>query len=153
MVPPSGRLSAAANRLKDSPAEEKVIILLTDGVNNVTTVEPALAAQTAAALGIRIYTIGVGSLGPVPYPTTDAFGRTRSVSVQINLDEDLLRHIAEVTGGQYYFAANTEELQEIYEEIDRLEQTPMEIPEYQIQAPLYLYFLLGDWYFCCWRSC
>jgi len=134
---------AAANRLKDSPAEEKVIILLTDGVNNVTTVEPALAAQTAAALGIRIYTIGVGSLGPVPYPTTDAFGRTRYVSVQINLDEDLLRHIAEVTGGQYYFAANTEELQEIYEEIDRLEQTPMEIPEYQIQAPLYLYFLLG----------
>jgi Ca-activated chloride channel family protein len=136
-------IAASANRLKDSQAKEKVVILLTDGVNNVWRVDPELAAKTASALGIRIYTIGVGSLGPVPYPVTDPFGRTYYADVQIDLDEGLLQSIADTTGGKYYFAANTQELQDIYQEIDQLEQTPLQIPEYHVYAPLYLYFLLG----------
>ncbi len=113
-------LATAVNRLRHSEAESKTVILLTDGSNNVPTLEPETAAELAQALGVRVYTIGVGKRGRVPFPRTGAFG-TRTVMVEMPIDEELLKSIAEITGGRYWRAENPEALNEVFASIDELE--------------------------------
>jgi Ca-activated chloride channel family protein len=113
-------LATAVNRLRHSEAESKTVILLTDGSNNVPTLEPETAAELAHALGVRVYTIGVGKRGRVPFPRTGAFG-TRTVMVEMPIDEELLKSIAEITGGRYWRAENPEALNEVFASIDELE--------------------------------
>lgn len=123
-------LANAANMLKDSDAASKVVILLTDGVNNAGQIDPLTAADAAAALGIKVYTIGMGRTGNVPVPVTDAFGRERVVMQPSSLDEATLQEIADKTGGRYFRAEDTEGLQKIYDEINQLEKSQIEIETY-----------------------
>lgn len=119
-------IATAINRLRDSSAESKVIILLTDGMNNSGEIDPITAGEMAASFGIRVYTIGIGSRGTAPYPVDDpVFGR-RYQNVQVNIDEEMLTQIARQTGGQYWRATDLEEFTEVYNEIDRLEQSEIE---------------------------
>jgi Ca-activated chloride channel homolog len=139
-------LATAADRLKDVSAKSKVIILLSDGRSNAGAVQPREAAETAKALGIKIYTIGIGSTGDRPVPTTDPFGNRGFLPPGENLDEEALRAIAETTGGRYFNAQNTEALRKVYAEIDRLEKTAAEgrlYTEYREFFPYALFPGLG----------
>jgi Ca-activated chloride channel family protein len=116
-------LASACNRMKNSEAKSKVIVLLTDGQNNAGMVDPTTAARVAASLGIKVHTIGVGTRGRAPIPIDDpVFGR-RLISVEVDIDEVTLRKIAELTGGQYFRATDRTELEQIYARIDELERT------------------------------
>lgn len=119
-------ISSSLNRLADVKAKSKIIILLTDGVNNMGKISPDTAAQAAKALGVKIYTIGVGKKGPVPYPVKDIWGRQVYRKVDIDIDEDSLKNIAGITGAKYFRATDTESLRAIYKEIDSLEKTTIE---------------------------
>jgi Ca-activated chloride channel family protein len=134
-------LVTAINRLRESKAKSKIIILLTDGSNNAGSVPPQTAAEAARALGVTIYTIGAGSQGLVPYPVTDAFGNKRYQQVRIDLDEDLLKKIARITRGQYFRATDTPSLQKIFRQIDRMQKTVIEMPKYLDYQDLYPYLL------------
>jgi Ca-activated chloride channel family protein len=116
-------LALACDRLRHAQARSKIIILLSDGENTAGVVEPAKAAELALAAGIKIYTIGVGSSGYAPFPTTDMFGRQRLTRQLVRLDEATLRQLADSTGGKYFNAQNTDALAEVYAEIDQLEKT------------------------------
>ncbi len=122
-------LANAANMLKDSTVKSKVVILLTDGVNNAGEIDPLTAAEAAKALGIKVYTIGAAKTGEVPVPQQGFFGPT-VVYRQSEIDEDLLRQIAEKTGGRYFRAEDTAGLQQIYDEINKLEKSQVEIRRY-----------------------
>lgn len=124
------------NRLKDSDAESRVIILLTDGVNNAGEVDPISAAEIASTFGIRIYTIGVGTRGEAPYPVQTPFG-IRYQMVPVEIDEAILKKIAEITGGQYFRATNNRALEEIYNKIDKMEKTKIEITSYRNAKELF----------------
>ncbi|MEW6193899.1 MAG: VWA domain-containing protein [Bacteroidota bacterium] len=124
------------NRLKDSKAKSKVMILLTDGVNNAGQIDPLTSAQIAQKFGIRIYTVGVGTMGEAPYPFQTPFGR-RYQMVPVEIDEALLKQIAGITGGKYFRATNNRKLVEIYEEIDRLEKTRVEVTSFRHAKELY----------------
>ena len=115
----------ACNRLRESDAKSKVVILLTDGVNNAGEIDPLTAADLAAAIGIRIYTIGVGSDGTIQRPTKGIFG-TRYRTVRVEIDEEVLRDVAAQTGGRYFRATSEEKLEQIYAEIGELETTAVE---------------------------
>lgn len=128
---------AAANRLKDSDAESKIIILLTDGSNNAGEVQPETAAAAAAALGIKIYTIGAGAKGTAPYPATDVFGRTVYTQVPVEIDEELLQRVAEQAGGTFFRATDGESLKSIYSQIDEMETTPIEFDAFMQHRELY----------------
>jgi len=120
-------LATAVNRIKDSDAESKVIILLTDGVNNSGFIDPNTASELAVEFGIKVYTIGVGSNGMALSPiAVTRNGRIQFGNVQVEIDEDLLKEIAAATGGKYFRATNNEKLEEIYAEIDSLEKTEIE---------------------------
>ncbi len=127
-------LAAGAARLKDSDAETKVIVLVTDGVNNSGAIDPDSAAAVCEGLGIKVYTIGVGTAGRVPVPMQfrDAFGKieTRRVDMDVEVDEELLRAIAARTGGEFFQAVDPDSLRRIFAEIDRLETTTLEIQRY-----------------------
>jgi Ca-activated chloride channel family protein len=123
-------LANAANMLKDSQADSKVVILLTDGVNNAGQIDPLTAAEAANSLDIKVYTIGMGRPGQVLVPAVDVFGREQVVYQESALDEETLREIAQVTGGRYYRAIDTAELQQIYDEINSLEQSQIEMESY-----------------------
>ncbi|MCF7810408.1 VWA domain-containing protein [bacterium] len=129
-------LAASLNRLKDSKSKSKVIILLTDGENNFG-LPPTTAAEAAEALGIRVYTIGVGKRGTAPYPARDMFGRTVMQNVQVSIDEPLLKEIAASTDGKYFRATNNEKLEKIFEEIDQMEKTKIEVRAYRRYAELF----------------
>ena len=135
-------INSSLNRFKNSRAKSKVIILLTDGMNNAGKIDPLTAAQAAKALGIKIYTIGAGSKGYAPFPVQDLFGRTFYQKVKIDIDEDTLKKIAELTGGKYFRATDTDSLRQIYKEIDSLEKTEMEILNYKEYKELFGRFLL-----------
>lgn len=135
-------IATAVNRLKDSNASSKVIILLTDGMNNSGEIDPVTAAELAQNFQIRIYTIGVGSRGTAPYPVVDPIFGKRYQSVSVDIDEEMLTQIAEMTGGTYFRATDTESLQEIYTQIDRLERTEIEEIYYTDYEDLYERFLL-----------
>ena len=123
-------LATAVNRLKESEAVSKVIILLTDGVNNQGSVAPLTAAKIAQKFGIRVYTIGVGTKGYAPYPFKTPFGTTVYQDVEVQIDEETLQNIASVTNGQYFRATSNKALESIYREIDQLERSKIEIKEY-----------------------
>jgi Ca-activated chloride channel family protein len=123
-------LANAGNMLKDSDAKSRVIILLTDGVNNAGEIDPLTAAEAAKALGIRVYTIGMGRTGQVPVPVVDLFGRERIVYQESALDEATLQEIASITDGQYYRAEDTAGLRQIYDEIDSLEKSQVEVERF-----------------------
>ena len=118
-------LANAVARIKDSDAKSKVIILLTDGVNNVGAIEPVSAAEIAATYGIRVYTIGVGTQGTAPYPITDQWGRKAYTQVQVDIDEATLQQISKITDGKYFRATDNQTLKNIYNQIDKLEKTKM----------------------------
>ena len=123
-------LATAISRLKDSEAISKVVILLTDGMNNAGSVDPYTAAEMAKLYGIRVYTIGVGSYGTAPYPVQTPFG-TQMQQVKVEIDEKLLTSIANSTGGKYFRATNNKKLDEIYQEIDKLERSKIEVTEFR----------------------
>lgn len=135
-------LATAASRLKDSEAISKVIILLTDGVNNSGSVDPRSAAEIAKMFGVRVYTIGVGSQGNAPYPVQDQYGRTRIQQMEVQIDEELLKEIAAMTGGQYFRAESNKKLKEIYNEIDKLEKSKIDVQEFRRKHEKFLPFAL-----------
>lgn len=124
-------LSSAISRLKDSDAISKVVILLTDGDNNAGSIDPSTAAEMAKIFGIRVYTIGAGTRGTAPYPVQTPFGGVKYQQVEVNINEDLLRQIAEETGGKYFRAESNEKLQQIYDEIDKMERSKIEVNEFK----------------------
>jgi Ca-activated chloride channel family protein len=138
-------LSNAVKRLKDSDAVSKVIILLTDGMNNTGSIDPLTAAEIAKTFGIRVYTIGVGMKGMAPYPFQDVFGRTVIQKVPVEIDETTLQEIADMTNGNYFRATNNEKLRQIYTKIDQLEKSKIDVKEYsrkQEEYRLYAGFAL-----------
>jgi len=135
-------IAAALNRLKNSKAKSKVVILLTDGRNNTGRISPMTAAEAAKALSIRIYTIGAGSKGPVPYPVKDLWGNKVYQQVEIDLDEESLTKISDITGAKYFRATDTESLRKIYSEINNMEQTRIEDKGYQQYNELFPLFLI-----------
>ena len=119
-------LSAAVNRLRDLRSKSRIVVLMTDGQSNAGKVPPLTAAEAAQALGVKVYTIGVGTRGFAPMPARDAFGRKVYVRQAVDIDEDTLKKIAEKTGGKYYRADSTETLRRVYAEIDKLEKSEQE---------------------------
>ena len=124
-------LATAINRLRESEAKSKVIILLTDGVNNRGEIAPLTAAEIAKAQGIRVYTIGVGTEGMAPYPAVDIYGTPTggTVMAKVEIDEKTLRSIAEMTGGEYFRATDKAKLKAIYDQINQLEKSKVEVTE------------------------
>jgi Ca-activated chloride channel family protein len=137
-------LASAGNRLKEKEAKTKLVVLLTDGDNNKGRVSPMTAAEAAKALGIRVYTIGAGTKGgaAVPFPFQDPFGRTYYRPVQMDFKEDVLIDIAKKTNGQYFPAGDTNSLQSVFAEIDKLEKTKIEVEKIAQYKDLFPWFLL-----------
>jgi len=135
-------LANGVNRLKDSKAKSKVMILLTDGVNNRGEIDPITAAKIAATFGIRVYTVGVGAQGQAPYPVETPFGIQRRL-VPVDLDEKTLTAVADMTGGKYYRATDNRKLKAIYKEIDQLERTKIEVTAYKRYTELFSSWLMG----------
>jgi Ca-activated chloride channel family protein len=136
-------LATAVNRIKESRAVSKVIILLTDGVNNRGDVGPVTAAEIAANFGIRVYTIGIGTRGTAPVPVEDAFGRTMVRDMPVEIDEDVLKKIAATTGGTYFRATDNYKLREIYQQIDQMEKTRLDVKQFSKRKEEYFTFLLA----------
>ncbi len=134
-------LATAVNRLKESQAISKVIILLTDGENNMGSIDPLSAAEIAKVFGIRVYTIGVGTIGTAPYPVQTPFG-TRYQNMEVRIDEPLLKDIASMTGARYFRATDNQKLAEIYQEIDRLEKSKIDVTEFRKKNEEFLPFAL-----------
>ena len=134
-------IANAVTRLKDSKAKSKVIILLTDGTNNAGAVSPLTAAAIAKQFGIRIYTIGVGTNGEAPYPFQTAMG-IRYQNIPVEIDEQVLREIASTAGGEYFRATSNSKLKEVYEEIDKLEKTKLNVREFSTKEEEYQPFAL-----------
>jgi len=134
-------LATAVNRLKESKAKSKVIILLTDGVNNMGSIDPQSAAEMAELYGIRIYTIGVGSMGTALYPVRTQFG-IQYQRMEVQIDEALLQKISALTNGKYFRATNRQKLQDIYKEIDRLEKSKIDVTEFNRKKEEFLPFVI-----------
>jgi Ca-activated chloride channel family protein len=135
-------IATAVSRLKDSKAKSKVIILLTDGVNNAGEIAPVTAGEIAKTFGIRIYTIGVGTIGEAPYPYRLPSGGTRMMTMKVEIDEKILTQIAQLTGGLYFRATNNKTLKEIYQEIDQMEKTKMSVQEYSKKYEEYAFYAM-----------
>lgn len=136
-------LATAINRLRESDAKSKVIILLTDGVNNRGEIAPLMAADIAADMGIKVYTIGVGTRGKAPYPVVDMFGNMSYQPMDVEIDEKTLEGIAERTGGRYFRATDNDKLQSIYDEINQLEKSKVEVTDYTVYHERFLALLLA----------
>ncbi len=135
-------LATAVNRIKDSQAKSKVIILLTDGSNNRGDISPATAAEIAGEYNIRVYTIAVGTRGEALAPIPGPFGGVRYEKVKVEIDEKTLTQIAQLTGGQHFRATDNNSLKAIYKEIDEMEKSKMNVKEYSKRQEEYLYFAL-----------
>lgn len=135
-------LATAVNRLKESDAPSKVVILLTDGVNNTGQIAPMTAAEIAEAYGVRVYTIGVGTNGMAPSPTYDMWGRLHYAPMQVEIDEQILTDIAALTGGEYFRATDKDALIEIYDRINSMETSRIETSEYTVNTELFGKFVL-----------
>jgi Ca-activated chloride channel family protein len=129
-------LSGAANRLRDLKAKSKIVILMTDGQNNAGKISPLTAAEAAKALGVKDYTIGIGTRGQAPMPV-NVFGQKRYQMVQVDIDEETLTKIATETGGKYYRADNAERFEDIYDEIDQLEKTEVDVKKFTEHRELF----------------
>lgn len=136
-------LANSVSRLKDSEALSKVVILLTDGSNNRGSIPPNTAAEIAKNFDVRVYTIGVGTNGFAPMPVRDVFGQTHYRDMEVKIDEETLKSIAQQTGGQYYRATDNKELKAIYEEIDQLEKSRIEVTQYRRKTERFHWFALG----------
>lgn len=140
-------IAESTKRLKNSAAETKIVILLTDGVNNSGNIDPETAARVAAALGVKIYTVGVGIEGGAPIPVDDpifgkVYARDRAGNIlRTEMDEETLKAVAKITNAKYYRATDRDSLIRIYDEIDKLEKTDIKIKEYFSYVELYAYFL------------
>jgi Ca-activated chloride channel family protein len=134
-------LATAVSRLKESKAVSKVIILLTDGVSNMGSLDPRSAAEIAKLYGIRIYTIGVGKMGMAPYPVQTPFG-IQSQMMEVKIDEPLMQEIAAGTDGKYFRATSNEKLREIYKEIDKMEKSKIDVTEFRRKKEEYLPLVL-----------
>ncbi len=134
-------LATAINRIKDSKAISRVIILLTDGVQNSGSIDPISAAQIAKEYGIRIYTIGVGSKGTAPMPVQTAFGE-QIMNVPVKIDEDVLKKIAKATDGKYFRATSNRSLQNVYQEIDKLEKSKIDVNIFMNKSEEFLNFAI-----------
>ena len=130
-------IASATNRLRASTAKGKFVVLLTDGQSNAGRVTPETAAEAAATLGIKVYTVGAGTRGMAPYPTQDMFGNKVYRPMQVDIDEDTLKRVAQKTGARYFRATDTQSLRDIYAEIDRAEKTPFEAPQFLDYRELY----------------
>ena len=135
-------LATAINRLRESDAKSKVIIL-TDGVNNQGQIAPMTAAEIAKAQGIRVYTIGVGSEGMAPYPAIDMFGNLTFVNQKVEIDEKVLKAISDMTGGKYFRATDKDKLKAVYNEINQLEKSKIEVTEHISYHELFLTWVLA----------
>jgi Ca-activated chloride channel homolog len=135
-------LATAISRIKDSPVKSKVIILLTDGVNNSGSIAPLTAGEIARTFGIRVYTIGVGRNGMAPYPFKTPFG-IQYQNIEVKIDEDILQQISEASDAKYFRATNNSKLKEIYEEIDQMEKTKVEITEFKRHTEEYFPYALS----------
>jgi Ca-activated chloride channel homolog len=132
-------LATAVNRLKESEAKSKVIILLTDGSNTSGSIPPATAAEIAKQMNVRVYTVGVGTKGYAPYPMKTPFG-VQYQQVPVTIDESTLSNIAKITGGQYFRATNNEKLKQIYQQIDKLEKAKIAVTQYHKKTERFLPF-------------
>ena len=130
-------LATSVNRLKDSEAKSKVIILLTDGVNNMGSIDPVTAAHIAKSMGIRVYTVGVGRNGYAPYPVSTIFG-IQYQNREVEIDEEILKEISKLTDGKYFRATNNQKLIDIYKEIDKLEKSKVEVKKFSSKNEEYL---------------
>ena len=135
-------IASAVGHLEGSTAKSRIIILLTDGVNNAGAANPETSSEAAKALGIRIYTIGAGTRGEAPMPVRDPFGGVRYAPMKVDVDEPMLQKVADLTGGQMFRATDTSSLEKIYQAINELETTPRKLKQYQDYQELYLYLLL-----------
>ncbi|MCD6460002.1 VWA domain-containing protein [bacterium] len=135
-------IATSIKRLQDSKAKSKIIILLTDGRNNVFDIDPITASEVAKTFGIKIYTVCVGTYGEVPYPMKDFLGREVLTPVRIDIDEDTLKEIANNTGGMYFRATDTKSLKKIYGEIDKLEKTETKSNTYTDYKEIFVYFVI-----------
>jgi len=131
-------LATAVNRLKDSKAKSKVVILLTDGQQTTGSIPPLTAGEIAKKFNIRVYTIGVGTIGEAPYPFKDLFGVTHYQNIPVKIDEKTLKGIADITGGAYFRATDNKKLEEIYEEIDQMEKTKINVTQYRKKTEKFL---------------
>ena len=133
-------IATGVNRLKDSDAKSRIIILLTDGDNN-RGIDPLTTAQIAKSMGIKIYTIGVGTQGTAPFPVRDLFGRKRVQQIPVTINEKLLREVADLTGGRYFRAVDNNSLESIYEEINQLEKSKVSVDYYEVRKEYYPWLL------------
>ncbi len=136
-------LASSVNRIKHSKSKTKIIILLTDGVNNRGEIDPRDAAGIAKDFGIKVYTIGVGKRGKAPFPVTDAYGRKQQILVDVEIDEKLLREIANSTGGLYFRATDKKSLDRIFSEINKWEKSEISTKRFYNSKELYFYFLFS----------
>ncbi|HTY94717.1 MAG TPA: VWA domain-containing protein [Steroidobacteraceae bacterium] len=136
-------LASGLNRLRNQSAKSRIAILMTDGQNNAGQITPITAAEAARALGIKVYTIGIGVRGEAPFPVTDAFGQRRIVMEKVDVDEDTLRRIAGATGAKFYRATDTDSLNRIYDEIDKLEKTAFTVHSYERWQELFVWPVLA----------
>ncbi len=134
-------IANAVNRLRNSEAKSKVIILLTDGRNNRGEIDPITAAKVAKAMNVRIYTIGVGTRGEALYPVNDPIFGKRYVRMPVDIDEDVLQNVARITGGRYFRATDKQSLEKVFQQIDRLEKTKIEVKEYTRYTELFVNWL------------
>jgi Ca-activated chloride channel family protein len=134
-------LATAANRLRDKRAKSRIIVLLTDGDNNAGKIPPLTAAEAAAAIGIKIYTIGAGTNGLVPFPHSDGFGNTYYSQEYMPFKEDTCKEIARIGNGVFFRAADTKTMTEIFDQIDRFEKTAFQVLKYQSYEDLFVWFL------------
>ena len=135
-------IASGVNRLRDLPGKSKVIVLLTDGENNSGSITPDAAAQAAKAMGVKVYTIGVGVRGDAPVPVTDAMGHRHLVMSKVDVDEDALRKIADETGGKFFRATDTQSLRNIYGEIDHMEKSTHQLKKYEHHSEMAIFALI-----------
>jgi Ca-activated chloride channel family protein len=134
-------LSTAVNRLRELQSKSKIVILMTDGQNNAGKIAPLTAAEAAQALAVKVYTIGVGTQGQAPMPATDMFGRRVYQMVPVDIDEETLQKISDMTGGKYYRASNADKFEAIYAEIDKLEKTEAEVKKFAQHTELFTWLI------------
>jgi Ca-activated chloride channel family protein len=134
-------LSTAVNRLRELQSKSKIVILMTDGQNNAGKIAPLTAAEAAQALAVKVYTIGVGTQGQAPMPATDMFGRRVYQMVPVDIDEETLQKISDMTGGKYYRASNADKFEAIYAEIDKLEKTEAEVQKFAQHTELFAWLI------------
>ena len=136
-------IGSGTNRLRDRKSKSRILILLTDGMNNAGRIPPLIAAEAAQTLDIKAYTIGAGTRGEAPMPVTDNFGRRRLVQVKVDIDEDTLAKVAEKTGALYFRATDTASLAKIYEEINKMETTTRTIKKFESYRELFWYLVIA----------